>query len=403
MILNLPQIPTQCVDMYEPKDRLNETLPNLPLSEGIEEDYVDCSDSCGLRWHVLKSGQAGKPLVLFCHGFPELAYSWRKVLPRVAGSRYYCIAMDQRGYGRTTGWPRRAYHEVDLNDYAFTNLVRDLVCLVYKLGYTEVHSIIGHDFGAVSSAMAALMRPDIFRSTIQLSHPHHAPPAPALGDQPPKPQIDIDAELAKLDPPRKHYKWYNSTPEAASHWENPPQGLEAFLRGYFHLKSADWPQNAPRALGRWAAEDLAVMPEYYIMRKGDTMPGAVARNMAEVPDPSKTESWLSDADLAVYCAEWRRTGFQGALNWYRAQTASPARDMLLYAGRKIEVPCAFIGGLQDWGNYQQPGALESYADPEVVKEGCSRGATLIDGSGHWIQQEDPESVVAMIFSIFETL
>src|SRR6201999_1985943 len=136
-----------------------------------------------LTWHVLKTGDPEKPLVLFCHGYPELAYSWRKILPLIAEAGYYCVAMDQRGYGRTTGWPKRSFHDVDLNDYVFTNLVRDLVCLIYGLGYTEVYSIIGHDFGAVSSAMAALMRPDIFRSTIQLSHPHHAPPAPKLRDQ----------------------------------------------------------------------------------------------------------------------------------------------------------------------------------------------------------------------------
>ncbi|KAI1487661.1 Alpha/Beta hydrolase protein [Biscogniauxia mediterranea] len=393
--------------MLESGDQREKDLPDLPLPEGVEEDYVDCTDSCGLRWHILKSGQAGKPLVLFCHGYPELSYSWRKVLPRVAGNGFYCVAMDQRGYGRTTGWPRRAFHEVDLSDYVFTNLVRDLVCLVYKLGYTEAYSIIGHDFGAVSSATAALMRPDMFRSTIQLSHPHHAPPSPALGDQPPKPKIDIDAELAKLDPPRKHYKWYNSTAQAASDWDAPPQGLEAFLRGYFHLKSAAWAQNAPRPLAGWRAEDLAVMPEYYVMRKGDTMPQAVARGMADEQDPSSTETtWLPAADLAVYCAEWRRTGFQGALNWYRAQTADPrsaARDMLLYAGGRIEVPCAFISGAQDWGNYQQPGALESYRDPKAVKDGCFRGATLIEGAGHWVQQEQPDAVVKGILDFFATL
>ncbi|KAI0602827.1 Alpha/Beta hydrolase protein [Biscogniauxia sp. FL1348] len=393
--------------MRETEDHLEKDLPGLPLPEGVEEDYIDCTDSCGLRWHILKSGQAGKPLVLFCHGYPELSYSWRKVLAPIARHGFYCVAMDQRGYGRTTGWPRRAFHEVDLNDYVSTNLVRDLVCLVYKLGYSEAHSIIGHDFGAVSSASAALMRPDMFRSTVQLSHPHHAPRSPALGaQQPPRPKTDIDAELAKLDPPRKHYKWYNSTARAAADWDAPPQGLDAFLRDYFHLKSADWPHNAPRPLGSWCAQDLEALPEYYVMRKADTMPQAVARGMAAEENPSSTETWLSAADLAVYCAEWRRTGFQGALNWYRAQTAAdlrPARDMLLYAGRRIEVPCAFISGKQDWGNYQQPGALESYRDPKTVKEGCFRGATLIEGAGHWVQQEKPDAVVQGILDFFATL
>ncbi|KAI1401595.1 alpha/beta-hydrolase [Hypoxylon fuscum] len=384
----------------------DDALPELPLPEGIVSDYIDCSASSGLTWHVLKAGEPGKPLVLFCHGYPELAYSWRKVLPKVAAAGYYCVAMDQRGYGRTKGWPRRQqFEEVDLNDYVFTNLVRDLVCLVYGLGYTTVFSIVGHDFGGVSSAMAALMRPDIFQSTIQLSHPHHRPAEPALGGKGRARKVDIQAELARLDPPRKHYKWYNSSPQAAGDWENPPQGLEVFLRGYFHLKSADWDSNAPQPLKKWDAEELAGMPEYYIMKAEHSMPETVAANMVG-EDASKTEWWLSREDLQVYCQEWARTGFQGALNWYRAQTASTpqsARDVLLFAGRRIEVPCVFISGKQDWGNYQQPGALEGYEDPKTVKEGCYRGAKLVDEAGHWVQQEQPEIVIKEILDFFKTL
>ncbi|KAI1861190.1 uncharacterized protein JN550_011012 [Neoarthrinium moseri] len=374
------------------------SLPALPLPDGVGECYVDCTASCGLNWHVLKAGEPGNPLILFCHGYPEVAFSWRKVLPSIAEAGYYCIAMDQRGYGRTTGWPRRSFNESNLNDYLFTNLVRDLVCLVFGLGYTEVHSIIGHDFGAVSSAMAALMRPDIFKSTVQLSHPHHAPPTPAFGEQSSQPKVDIQEELAKLDPPRKHYKWYNSTSEAASDWENPAQGIEAYLRGYFHLKSADWDKNDPHPLAKWSGKELAVMPEYYIMRKDRSMPETVA-DMMKGEDSSKTETWLDEEALRVYCNEWKRTGFQAALNWYRAQSAATpesTRDMLLYAGRRIEVPCAFISGKQDWGNYQQPGAFEGYNDTKTVKQGCFKGTKLIDGAGHWVQQEQPDAVIKEI-------
>lgn len=380
-------------------------LPPLPLPSGIQEDYVNCTASCGLNYHVLKAGKPGQPLILFCHGYPELAYSWRKVMPSIAVQGYYCVAMDQRGYGRTTGWDQKPYHEVDLTQYTMTNLVRDLVCLVYRLGYTTVHTIIGHDFGGVSSAMAALMRPDIFLSSIQMSHPHHAPPTPQLGDRPVKPKIDIQAELAKLDPPRKHYKWYNSTPPAAEHWENPAQGLETYLRGYFHLKSADWKANKPHPLQEWSAKALEEMPEYYIMRKDDAFPETIARNM-QGEDIHATESWLSPQDLGVYVSEWSRTGFQGALNWYRAQTSSTpqsAKDMYLFSGRRLEVPCAFISGKQDWGNYQQPGAFEGYEDDKVVKNGCFRGATFVDHAGHWVQQEQPEKVIEATTKFLKTL
>ena len=380
----------------------NETWP---LPAGISEDYIDCTTSCGLNFHVLKAGTPGQPLILFCHGYPEISFSWRKIMPTIARAGFFCVAMDQRGYGRTTGWEDRPFHDVDLAQYTMTNLVRDLACLVYRLGYTEVTCIVGHDFGAVSSAMAALMRPDMFRATIQMSHPHHAPPTPQFGDDPVKSSIDIQAELAKLTPPRKHYKWYNSTPTAASDWDNPPQGLEAYLRGYFHLKSADWKHNAPRPLSEWSAQELAIMPEYYIMQADDSMPQTVSKNMAG-ENAAQTESWLSPADLQVYCREWHRVGFQGALNWYRAQTASTPqskKDLLLYAGRRIEVPCTFISGAQDWGNYQQPGAFEAYEDEKCVEKGCFRGATLIDGAGHWVQQEQPDAVTNAVLDFVLTL
>jgi len=380
-------------------------LQPLPLPEGIREDYIDCTSSCGLNFHILKAGEPKNPLILFCHGYPELAYSWRKIMPSIASQGYYCVAMDQRGYGRTTGWDHKPFHEVDLNEYTITNLVRDLVCLVYGLGYTSVHTIIGHDFGGVSSAATALMRPDIFKSTIQMSHPYHAPPTPPSGNNPPTPKIDIQAELAQLDPPRKHYKWYNSTPTAASHWENPQQGLESYLRGYFHLKSATWARNNPHPLTEWSAAALEEMPEYYIMRQSDSFPETVARNMAG-EDIRATEPWLSPEALGVYVGEWQRTGFQGALNWYRAQTASTpqsAKDLFLFSGRKIEVPVAFVSGRQDWGNYQQPGALESYEDDGSVRSGCYRGATLIDGAGHWVQQEQSEEVISAIVKFLKTL
>ncbi|THZ87945.1 alpha/beta-hydrolase [Aureobasidium pullulans] len=388
------------------------SLEPLPLPEGIEESYIDCNDSCGLVFHVISAGQKDKPLILLTHGFPELAYSWRKIMPALAAKGYYVVAPDQRGYGRTTGWDTRPFDEVDLNQFTMTNLVRDLVCLVYALGHKEVHCHIGHDFGAVSSAMAPLMRPDMFKSCVQMSHPHHAPPTPLFDVKASRKPItnpgstseakpDTQAELAKLDPPRKHYKWYNSTSGAANDWETPSQGLHKFLRGYWHLKSADWPGNEPTPLKSWSAAELGKMPNYYIMPKDTSMPETVA-SMMKGEDDTATTRWLSDSDLDVYVKEWQRIGFQGGLNWYRAQTSSSKAqkaDMLLFAGRKIEVPCAFISGEQDWGNYQQPGALDGY------KESCAdfRGSTFIPHAGHWVQQEQPEKVIEAVCKFLDGL
>lgn len=382
-------------------------LPPLPLPDGITEDYVDCISSCGLTFHILKSGDPKNPLVLFTHGYPELAYSWRKILPSVAKAGYFCVAPDQRGYGRTTGWSTQtSYDETDLTDFTLTNLVRDLVCLVQTLGYSQVRSIIGHDFGAVTSAAAALIRPDMFKSTVQMSHPHHAPPSlpPTTASSP---ETDIYAELSNLNPPRKHYKRYHSSPPAASDYANPPQGLEEFLRGYFHLKSADWDGNSPRPLKSWTAGELAVMPEYYVMRAEQTMPSAVQENMKGEKELAKTERWLSREDLAVYCGEWRRTGFQGALSWYRAQSGQGGRkvvgDMWLFSGRRLEVPVVFISGEKDWGNYQVPGSLEGYEDEKVVKRGMFRGVKIVKSAGHWVQQEQPERVVEEVLELLKSL
>lgn len=131
------------------------------------------------------------------------------------------------------------------------------------------------------------------------------------------------------------------------------------------------------------------------------MPEAVAGEM-DGEDASLTTKWLPDSDLDVYVSEWERTGFQGGLNWYRAQTSSSPvqkRDMLLFAGRKIEVPCCFISGQKDWGNYQQPGALDGYKNSATD----FRGATFVPGAGHWVQQEQPEKVLSAVVEFLKGL
>ena len=137
---------------------LPESHPDLP---GITDSYLHSKD---LTYHTLSAGKRGNPLVLCLHGFPELAFSWRKVMPAIAEEGYYVLAYDQRGYGRTTGWDTGDFSSVDLNTFKFSSLVRDALILVNALGYNEVACVIGHDFGAVAASMCALMRPDFFKS-----------------------------------------------------------------------------------------------------------------------------------------------------------------------------------------------------------------------------------------------
>lgn len=322
----------------------------------------------------------------------------------IAKAGYYVVAFDQRGYGRTTGWDNSSFVNTNLAQFALTNVVRDVVTLVNALGYAQVKCIVGHDFGAVTASMSALIRPDLFRGVVMMSHPFKAPAVlpfnVAHGEgRPVPPMVDIQAELARLPEPRKHYKWYNSTVDAAGHWANPPQGLSSFLRGYLHVKSADWQGNMPHALEGWNADELAKMPNYYILPLEKTMPETIADMMA-TEDPLTTKQWMPDEDLEVYVQEWSRTGFQGALNFYRTTTAPGAmRDLELFAGKKIECPSIFISGKQDWGNHQEPGAIEAYPTS------CSdfRGIRLVKGAGHWPQQEQPEKVVNEILSFLDAL
>jgi len=324
-------------------------------------------------------------------------------MPALADAGYYVVAVDQRGYGRTTGWDNSSFQTTDLSQFTMTSLVRDIVILVYALGYTKVKCVTGHDFGAVSASMCALMRPDLFQSVIMMSHPFKgSPKLPFNTANTETSQTDstsIHEDLVNLFNPRKHYQWDNSTPSAASQWDNPQQGLKSFLRGYIHLKSANWKGNDPHQLKAWEASELAKMPEYYIMPLHSTMPEVVAANMRN-EDASLTTRWLSDADLDVYVQEWGRTGFQGGLNWYRTATDPQwQKDLDLFAGKKIEVPATFISGAQDWGNYQRPGALESF--PETCED--FRRVEIVQGAGHWPQQEQPESVTEEILRFLKSL
>src|SRR4051794_36113333 len=150
-------------------------LPDIPLPSAIRSRYVD--DINGLRMHVLEAGfeTKGRPCLLLLHGFPELAYSWRKVMPALAAAGYHVLAPDQRGYGRTTGWS--ADYDGDLAPFRFTNLVRDALGVVYAFGHRHVASVIGHDFGSPVAAWCAVIRPDVFRSVVMMSTPFPGPPA----------------------------------------------------------------------------------------------------------------------------------------------------------------------------------------------------------------------------------
>ena len=356
----------------------------LPLPSGIRARMVPGIN--GLDVHVLEAGEPSHPALLLLHGFPELAYSWRKIMVPLAAAGFHVVAPDQRGYGRTTGWD--GSYDADLHPFRLSNLARDALALLFALGHREAAMVVGHDFGASVAAVCALVRPDVFRRMALMSAPFTGPPALPFAGAPPAGPDPVHAALARLPRPRKHYQHYYSTRQASEDMRHPRQGMAAFLRAYYHHKSADWAGNTPFPLAGWTADQLALMPTYYVMDAADSMPRTVAAHM---PTPTEIAAcrWLTEDELAVYAAEFERTGFGGGLHWYRCRTQGVNADLDLFSGRTIDVPSIFIAGASDWGIQQVPGALD-----RMQRHACTRMGemTLIGGAGHWVQQERPVEV-----------
>ena len=376
-------------------DEAMQPLAQAVLPPGVRSRFVDGVN--GLRVHILEAGfdRPDRPLVLMLHGFPEMAYSWRKVMPAVAAAGFHVVAPDLRGYGRTTGWS--ADYDTDLRPFGLLNAVRDVLGIAFALGYRRAAAVVGHDYGAFVAPWCALIRPDVFGSLAFMSAPFPGPPeVPFDTDrdpQAPPAASTIHEALAALPRPRKHYQWYYSTRPANAQMWHCPQGVHDLLRAYSQHKSADWKENRPHRLASWSAAELAKMPTYYVMDLAEDMPATVAKEMPTASEIAAC-TWLPDEELAVYSAEYQRNGFQGGLNCYRTRTQGIIENELaLFTRRTIDVPSLFIAGKSDWGVYQQPGALERMQ--ELV---CTRmaGCHLIEGAGHWVQQEQPEAVSSLL-------
>jgi len=368
------------------------------LPPGIRSRFVDNIN--GLRMHVLEAGFEGtnRPGVVLLHGFPELAYSWRKVMLPIAAAGFHVFAPDVRGYGRTSGTDVR--YDDDLAPFRTLNQVRDILGLVSAFGHRSVAAVIGHDQGSPLAGWCALVRPDVFRSVVMMSAPFGGPPTLPFNtaDTPTPPAASASAdtiydELAALKPPRKHYQRYYQTREANDNMWHAPQGVHAFLRAYYHMKSADWKDNRPAPLAARTATEWAKLPRYYVMDLDKGMAQTVAPEMPSAAAIAACK-WLPDDELKVYSTEYGRTGFQGGLEGYRVgSVARFASELQLFSGRAIDQPSLFIGGKSDWGVYQNPGALE-----RLQKTVCTKmlGTHLVDGAGHWVQQEQPDAVSRLL-------
>jgi epoxide hydrolase A/B len=301
----------------------------------------------GIQMHAAEAG-AG-PLVLLCHGFPESWYSWRHQLEALAAAGYHAVAPDMRGYGGTD-------RPDAIDQYTLLHLVGDMVGLIDVLGADQA-VIAGHDWGAPVAWHAALLRPDRFRAVIGLSVPYRArgPARPT--------------SVMRQNEDGSFYQLYFQTPGVAeAELERDPR---LSLRQILYSISGDirgQPSSGPASVGM-------------VPRQG----GFLTRMV----DPATLPSWLTEADIEVYAREFNRTGFRGGLNWYR--NIDRNWELLApFAGATVAVPALYIAGDRDM--------VVAYRGMDKVIADLAKsvphlkGAVVLNGCGHWTQQERAQEV-----------
>ena len=304
----------------------------------------------------MRYAEAGTgPLVLFCHGWPESWYSWRHQLQAVSAAGFRAVAPDMRGYGGTQS-------PEPIDQYTLLHLVGDMAELVKALGETKA-VIVGHDWGAPVAWHAALWRPDLFTAVSAMSVPY-APPG----------YIDILSALEKL-------------------------GIDNFYLQYFQkpgVAEAELQQDIRGALRRLyytAGGEMVEKDKGFGRLTGGTL-------LANTVDPETLPAWLGDADLDYYAGEFGRAGFRGGLNWYRNlrrnwELSGPWR------GQPIRQPSQFIAGSRD-GVLRFP-AAKSQLDAYPTTLPGLRGSHILDGAGHWVQQERASEVNRLLSELLKGL
>ncbi|MGC9441597.1 alpha/beta fold hydrolase [Streptomyces sp. WG5] len=299
------------------------------------------------RIHLVEQGSG--PLVLLVHGFPESWYSWRHQLPALAAAGFRAVAVDVRGYGRSS-------RPDAVEAYRMLDLVADNVAVVEALGERSA-VIIGHDWGANIAAHSALLRPDVFRAVGLLSVPYTPPGGP-------KPS-DVFAGMSDPAGPFAGQEFY------VSYFQEPGRAeseIEPDVRGWL--------------AGLYAALSGDTMPAPEAPDPHFVAPGGRMRD--RFPD-GPLPSWLTEEDLDVYAGEFERTGLTGALNRYRNMDRDWA-DMAAHQGAPLTQPSLFLGGDRDASTTWLSDAIEAYP---ATLPGLT-ASHLLGGCGHWLQQERPE-------------
>jgi pimeloyl-ACP methyl ester carboxylesterase len=314
----------------------------------------------GIQMHLAEQGVG--PLILLCHGFPELWYSWRHQLAALADAGFRAVAPDMRGYGQTDQPPAA-------DQYTLLHSIGDMVGLLDALGAAQ-SVVIGHDWGAPLAWAAALLRPDRFRAVIALSGP--------FGPRSPSRPTTVMPQTAE----RLFYQLYFQAPGVAeAEFE---RDVRLTIRTLLYSISGDAPGRVhsimdPNAVG---------------------MVDRASGFLAQMLSPENLPHWLSETDVDFYAGEFARTGFRGGLNRYRAID----RNWELFApfaGAKVSVPALFIGGERDIV-LDFPGVRQRVKNMRQVVPQL-KGATILPGCGHWTQQERPDEVNSRIIQFLRQL
>ncbi|MFD1860806.1 alpha/beta hydrolase [Aeromicrobium camelliae] len=312
----------------------------------------------GIDLHWVEAGEG--PLVLLIHGFPESWYSWRYQLPVLADAGYRAVAIDVRGYGES-GRP----HAVE--EYRMLRHVADNLALLEVLGETQA-VVVGHDWGAPIAWASAHLRPDVFRAVAGLSVPftHSGFSRPT-------------ESFAAMGGDEEFYISYFQEPGRAE--AEIEADVRGWLRGMYFTASGE---------GVRAAKAAGLGPSMLIASGG--------RMCDRFVEPEQPPVWLTEDDLDFYVGEFERSGFTGPLHRYR-NVDRDWEDLSVFRGRPIEVPALFIGGELDgptrWGSR----AIERFPQtlPRLTR------AEILPGCGHWVQQERPDDVNALLLEFLDTV
>jgi pimeloyl-ACP methyl ester carboxylesterase len=306
----------------------------------------------GIRMRVATQGRG--PLVLLCHGFPELWCSWRQQMAALADAGWRAAAPDMRGYGGTDAPAEPA-------QYTMLHHVGDMVGLVHALGEKQA-VIVGHDWGAPAAWTAALLRPEVFRAVVGMSVPY-MPPGP----------VDLLSALQQM-------------------------GINTFYMQYFQTPGV--------AEAELQADVAATMRRVTFSLSGDGA-GGVATILPpgkgflhNTVDPATMPAWADAEDLAYTVAEFERTGFRGGLNWYRSLRLS--WELLApWRGAAIHQPSLFIGGDRD-DVLKFPNSRASIDQFGQTLPGL-RGCHILPGAGHWVQRERAAAVNDLLLGFLRGL